>query len=866
MRLKWPLTGRNEELAAIDATMSDPDSCGVVIRGAAGVGKSRTAREALAHAAAKGGMTHWAMATSSARALPLGALTAWVTPGMDGPQLVRLVVDALTSAPDGAAMIVGVDDVHLLDDLSAFVLHQIVRRRTAKLVLTLRDGEAVPPGVQEIWATGEFHRIDLQPLSYDETVSLLRVTLGGVIDRAAGQRLWSLTRGNVLYLHHLVEQEVTAGRLVSEHGCWRWTGNVTVAPALVELIESRMGALPAAVGEVIDILAVGEPIDTRLLAHIADPAAIEDAETRSLVILDNSDGAAKVRLAHPLYGEVRRERAPAIRLRRLRGLVAGSLAAGPDRDDLRVLVRRATLALDSDLPPDPALFLSAAKSAVQLLDMPLAERLARAAMSADGGMPAEIQHGYCMVWLGRTTEAQAELAALAERTVTDLERAQVATLRGHNTYWSLRQPASAEAILDAADAAVSDPLAKRILAAERAAFHADLGRPDVAVQTAAAALAGTLPEQDAALACWGTVGGLAMLGRVGELETAAAHGQTAATVAPNGSVLRNGLSYRHMIGLKLAGRLHDAEVVAQLARRDTEDTWFPISGEIHLGLAQLACGRVAEALGRLQTALTALEPYGEFGGWPYRCRLGVTQALALAGDAARARQAMTDLDANLHPGLLFLATELTLARAWVAAVEGSLTEAVQSARTAAVDAKSAGQPAYEVLAWQTAAQFGDGSGADRLRELTGIVEGPRAALAARFADALNAGDAAQLASVSTDFDDIGDRVAAIDAASHAALAHRRQDQRGSALSCATRAQTLAQRCGATTPALQQVAQPLPLTDREREIVTLLGQGLPSRAIAERLTLSTRTVEGHIYRAMAKTGTTNRDELAALLRR
>ena len=57
-----------------------------------------------------------------------------------------------------------------------------------------------------------------------------------------------------------------------------------------------------------------------------------------------------------------------------------------------------------------------------------------------------------------------------------------------------------------------------------------------------------------------------------------------------------------------------------------------------------------------------------------------------------------------------------------------------------------------------------------------------------------------------------------------------------------------------------------LTDREREIVSLLGQGLPSRAIAERLTLSIRTVEGHIYRAMAKTGTTNRDELAALLRR
>ena len=35
-------------------------------------------------------------------------------------------------------------------------------------------------------------------------------------------------------------------------------------------------------------------------------------------------------------------------------------------------------------------------------------------------------------------------------------------------------------------------------------------------------------------------------------------------------------------------------------------------------------------------------------------------------------------------------------------------------------------------------------------------------------------------------------------------------------------------------------------------------------IANRLCVSTRTVEGHIYRAMKKTGTAGREELAALL--
>jgi DNA-binding CsgD family transcriptional regulator len=87
------------------------------------------------------------------------------------------------------------------------------------------------------------------------------------------------------------------------------------------------------------------------------------------------------------------------------------------------------------------------------------------------------------------------------------------------------------------------------------------------------------------------------------------------------------------------------------------------------------------------------------------------------------------------------------------------------------------------------------------------------------------------------------------------------------LGCSTRADALAQQCGgASTPALRQASERLPLTDREREIAMLVADGLSSRAVAERLSLSVRTVETHIYRAMAKTGTTSRDELANLLTR
>jgi DNA-binding CsgD family transcriptional regulator len=56
---------------------------------------------------------------------------------------------------------------------------------------------------------------------------------------------------------------------------------------------------------------------------------------------------------------------------------------------------------------------------------------------------------------------------------------------------------------------------------------------------------------------------------------------------------------------------------------------------------------------------------------------------------------------------------------------------------------------------------------------------------------------------------------------------------------------------ARTPALSQPSTGLPLTDREREIAMFIGLGLSKRELAARLTISVRTVEGHIHIAMAK---------------
>lgn len=45
---------------------------------------------------------------------------------------------------------------------------------------------------------------------------------------------------------------------------------------------------------------------------------------------------------------------------------------------------------------------------------------------------------------------------------------------------------------------------------------------------------------------------------------------------------------------------------------------------------------------------------------------------------------------------------------------------------------------------------------------------------------------------------------------------------------------------------------------------MAARGLTNQQIADRLVVSVRTVEGHLYRAGAKVGVTNRAEFAALL--
>ena len=133
---------------------------------------------------------------------------------------------------------------------------------------------------------------------------------------------------------------------------------------------------------------------------------------------------------------------------------------------------------------------------------------------------------------------------------------------------------------------------------------------------------------------------------------------------------------------------------------------------------------------------------------------------------------------------------------------------------------------------------------------------------AAHADALANRDGHALLAVADEFAAIGARLYAMHAAAHAATRFVADGRQDSARRAAARAADLHEPGHGTEPpvidGIDSVA--VALTARESQLVGLARQGLGNAEIADRLVLSVRTVETHLYRAMQKLGVGDRREL------
>jgi DNA-binding CsgD family transcriptional regulator len=861
----WSLVGRASEIAQVAAARADAACPGAVIIAAAGVGKSRVAREACMAAQAEGAVTLWAQATVCSAVIPLGAL-AGLIPGEvrsdDTLELIRRSTAALRTQAGDHEIVLAVDDAHLLDATSATLVLHLASGSDVFVLVTVRSGEPVPDAVESLWKDAGARRIDLAQFTDDAILQLVETGLDGPVEHATAQRVVEMSAGNPLYARELVLGALDQGTLALDHGLWRLRGRPSVPPSLTDLIRRRMGSIGDAEHRPLELLALGEPLSLDEVIALTSYEGLAAAEERGMVAISQAAGEAEVRLAHPLYGEVLREALPVLRARELRLRLAETIQrrqpVSPD-DALRA----ARWLIDAGAQVPSVLLVDAAAAANLAGDPALGAELARRALDAGAGLDATLLLARAHTIRNRFEDAEAVLAAAEDTVPGDPAARKYLAQRVHVLFWGLRRSAEARAFLDRAQVWWSDPASARHLESWRVGLAGLTDGFAGRVESLEKMLAdpGMKPNRRRSLEA---VYAYALMssGRAREADAVARRVRPTVPLRDNWDSY--GLFAMRFVGLESGEDWED--LAAYMAA--VLDEGVRVADHEAAGLAAFTLGSLAVERGRyrdaqrwLAEAEAQLEHHDTFA--TVSCVRALQVGIAyFTGDGAGALAVLDSLRAQIAGRDLLPAQHAHVLRAegWAARV----LSAAAGAQRFRDDAQAAEDPSVRSRLLYEAMRCGAGPAnvARELVELTGRCDSRLVAARAAHALARVDRDGEALMDAGVLMATIGADVYALEAAVDAAREFIAQGRMDSARRAANVARgRYHPDHGGLFPVIDGLdGVAIELTGREAQIATLAARGLTNQEIADQLVLSVRTVETYVYRAMNKRGVANRHEL------
>lgn len=702
MPVRWNVPQHATALERLDAALAD--GRGSVVVGPDGCGKSTLARLAAEDFGRRhpGTRIRWVTGTPTERAVPFGAFSHLVPIAELGkPAALLRAARASLDDPGQGDLLLVVDDAHDLDVLSATLVYQLALAGAARMIVTAR-ADSSPEAIAALWTDCLLPRIDIESPADTST------------------------------------------------------------PASVDAF---LAEIPAAARSVLEYLAVAEPLSLADLTALTGADAVAQAADCGAVETRERGGASDdpvVYTAHPQFAERARAALGGDGARRRRTELVGLLSRHPP-EHLSDRLRLAGLALDSDAPQPAADVVTAAGQALQLGDLALGERLARAALDRSGGLAARLALAHALGWQGRGREADAVLAGLDPGALTEAALMDWALLRAANQFWMLSEPERATAFLRTIRGRITDAGPRTTLDALSATFAMNAGNVGYAVRVAGEVLAA--PEADDQAVAWAASAAAlcaARQGRFDDVEPLAVR----ALAAEHPGLLRFTIGLGQTTALLMAGRLDAARELAQQFT-DFAELQQPgrAIGEVLLANVLLADGEFDRAAALLGPAAGTLQRTGYSWG-PLSLTL-LASALAQQGDVAAAGKALAKAESRHGTKSALFAPELGVARAWRLASMRDSHGAVAAAREAARMAERGGQRAVALRVWHDAVRLGDIRAADSLARLCDEIDCVAGKLALAHGRALAAGDEAALLAVSQDLAAVGMRAAAADAAAQA---------------------------------------------------------------------------------------------------
>ncbi|MCB0872941.1 MAG: AAA family ATPase [Thermoleophilia bacterium] len=862
--MRIDIVGRARELGLVERSLSETGV--VVLTGPIGVGKTRLAEEVLRTHGTDGAVLRIAC-SSGTSSVPLGAFAHLLPDGTAAADLTNALwaaQQALLRASGGVSPLVVVDDAHHLDPVGAALCHLLARSGRCRLVLTLRAGEAVPEPITEIWKDGLGERIVLGPLEREDARDLAALMLGVSPEPEFEGRLWEVTRGNPLCLREVILAARESGSLVEGSDGASLQGELSIDGRVAELVNARLSTLAPGERSALALVALdGEP-PLGIIERVATADAVSALERRGMVEAIADGRRRSLRSTHPLFRDLLAASLTEIERRSHSAALASAYSETPCRrvDDMEQVALH-SLAGGVQCAPDT--LLNAARRALGRSGPLTAEALAQAAVDAGAGPHGKLVVGEALAAQGRTDEAIATLVMTAEHT----DDPEVITRATVTASWlegfQLGKPEDGLTRLAAARLRAPGRLNQHSIGAQQAMLHFIRGSYAAAMEAAAPILADQDVPPRLELAALSPVVAMSVL--AGRISAARELGERVG---------------RAIEGLRLvplevvgAGVLMQAWAIMQsgdfdasnqlIARIRGEFTGFAWMIDVAISMHHVWQGRLRQGIDLATVTVHSLERSDPWGQIPWLCAI-TTEGAVLTGDPKLAQKWRERLDV-VGDRAFYARSDVFRARALHDHMRGRRTDAINGIFRAHDLAMDEGKETLAAAALDDLSRLDEPvEAAERLQMLcaTADPEWRGLRILATAAQACADRDAALAEEAGERFATWGRLLRAAEMHALAATYHREAGRNADAYQSARRSISYQALCeGASTHIL--AARPMLLGPRGAEIAELIADGLDTKAITDRLVVSRRTIENHLYRIYRELDIGGQQELGDLVR-